>query len=255
MDDRRFDELTRRLAQGVSRRAAVKVGVAALLAGFGLRGHTAAQQCPPGQTANRKGDCSCPAGTDACPNGCFDRKRDANNCGDCGNVCRPGEVCRKGECRCPAGVACASVTTTPAPTTTSTTTAAPTTSTTTSSTTVAPTTTTTTTSVPTTTSTTTTTTTQPFRTCPAGADTCSGVVEGCGTGNPSCYCYRTFAGRTFCGLADAGVCTDCGSNTDCNGVTGLGSACVVLDGAEGVADCGTCPQLDGLACIPSCPGA
>ena len=43
MDDRRFDDLTRRLAHGVSRRAAMKGGVAALLGAFGLRGHAAAQ--------------------------------------------------------------------------------------------------------------------------------------------------------------------------------------------------------------------
>jgi uncharacterized protein YndB with AHSA1/START domain len=78
----------------------VLAGLGALLLG---RRPASAQSCPPGQTANRKGECRCPAGTDACPGGCVDRKRDPNNCGSCGNVCFSNEVCRKGECRCNCG--------------------------------------------------------------------------------------------------------------------------------------------------------
>ena len=110
MDPGRFDALTRSLATPKSRRGFLAGTVAfAAAAASGLRGG-AQNGCPPGQTPNRKGDCSCPAGTDPCPNGCFDRRRDVNNCGSCGNVCATGAVCVKGECRCPSGtVECESV--------------------------------------------------------------------------------------------------------------------------------------------------
>ena len=98
MDDRRFDALTRSLAAPKTRRGLLG-GLLAFAAGaLGA----SAQGCPPGQTANRKGDCSCPPGTDACPDGCFNKKTDPNNCGGCGRTCIGGE-CRKGECRCPSG--------------------------------------------------------------------------------------------------------------------------------------------------------
>jgi hypothetical protein len=106
MDPTRFDTLTRSLAAPRTRRGLV--GAVAALA-IGVRAASAQAACPPGQTANRKGDCSCPPGTDACPDGCYDQKRDLYNCGRCGRTCIGGE-CRKGECRCPAGsVLCAGV--------------------------------------------------------------------------------------------------------------------------------------------------
>ena len=100
MEPRDFDTLTRALAAAKSRRGLLG-GLAALFAG--VRATAAQDGCPPGQTRNRKGDCSCPAGTDACPDGCFNRKKDPNNCGRCGAQCLPGATCVKGECRCPAG--------------------------------------------------------------------------------------------------------------------------------------------------------
>ncbi len=102
MDPRRFDALSRSLASSTSRRGLIASlsGLGALLVGTRLA--SAQNGCPPGQSPNMKGDCSCPAGTDPCPDGCFDKKRDLNNCGKCGRSCAGGE-CRKGECRCPDG--------------------------------------------------------------------------------------------------------------------------------------------------------
>lgn len=67
----------------------------------GLRG-SAQEACPPGQERNRKGNCVCPPGTNACPDGCFDLRVDLSNCGACGQTCVGGE-CLKGGCRCPEG--------------------------------------------------------------------------------------------------------------------------------------------------------
>jgi hypothetical protein len=105
MDSNRFDALSRTFAASSTRRG-ILAGIGAAL--LGARGALAQATCPPGQTRNRKGECSCPAGTDACPDGCFDLKRDPANCGRCGNDCPPNAVCVKGECRCGAGTeACA----------------------------------------------------------------------------------------------------------------------------------------------------
>ena len=100
MDQRRFDTLTQSLATATTRRG-VLAGLGAFL--LGSRAASAQPACPPGQTPNRKGDCSCPPGTNACPNGCYNRRSDPNNCGFCGNVCFSNEVCQKGECRCNCG--------------------------------------------------------------------------------------------------------------------------------------------------------
>jgi hypothetical protein len=104
MDDRRFDVLARSLAGPRSRRGLLAGFGAVAAAAFGHRNAAAQDGCPiPGQIRNRKGECRCPPGTDACPDGCFDRKSDPANCGACGNVCPDGAVCRKGACRCPSG--------------------------------------------------------------------------------------------------------------------------------------------------------
>ena len=110
MDPKSFDALTRSLATPKSRRRFLATATAlAATALTGLRG-AAQTGCPPGQSPNRKGDCSCPSGTNPCPDGCFDRNGDVNNCGSCGNVCPAGAECRKGECRCPSGtVACSGI--------------------------------------------------------------------------------------------------------------------------------------------------
>jgi hypothetical protein len=100
MDSSRFDALTRSLAAATTRRG-VLAGFGLLV--FGVRRGAAQPDCLPGQSRNRKGECSCPAGTDACPDGCFNLRRDLLNCGECGQTCIGGE-CRKGECRCPSGL-------------------------------------------------------------------------------------------------------------------------------------------------------
>jgi hypothetical protein len=115
MDDRRFDVLARSFAAPRSRRGLLAGVGAAAIAALGRRTAVAQDACPTGQTRNRKGECRCPPGTDACLGGCSDRRTDPANCGSCGNVCPDGAICRKGECRCPSGtVACADGTCAPA---------------------------------------------------------------------------------------------------------------------------------------------
>jgi hypothetical protein len=114
VDSGRFDSLTRSLAAAKTRRGLLG-GLAALVAG--ARATSAQDGCPlPGQTRNTKGQCNCPAGTDPCPTGCFNKKTDPGNCGRCGTACPPGAACVKGECRCPAGGCTTTTTTTAAPT-------------------------------------------------------------------------------------------------------------------------------------------
>ncbi len=84
VDSRRFDALTRSLAAPTTRRGLLG-SLAALVAG--VRAASAQSDCPPGQTRNRKGDCNCPAGTDVCPDTCFNLKKDLANSGRCGRSC------------------------------------------------------------------------------------------------------------------------------------------------------------------------
>jgi hypothetical protein len=102
MDPRRFDSLTRALAEPKTRRGLLATFGAFAAGALGAHVGRAQNGCPPGQTLNRKGECHCPPGTDACPDGCFDLRKDLANCGECGQGCFGGE-CRKGECRCPDG--------------------------------------------------------------------------------------------------------------------------------------------------------
>lgn len=107
MDAHRFDALTRSLSSARTRRG-VLTGLAGLVVGVRRVGRAGAAPtpCPPGQKADKKGVCRCPAGTDPCPTGCFALKRDVKHCGGCGIACRPGEICQKGVCRCPRDATC-----------------------------------------------------------------------------------------------------------------------------------------------------
>ena len=174
MEDRHFDNLTRTLARGLSRRSAVKVAAAGLLGALGQRAGAGAQvtqaQCGNQLCASSPG--SCKPGCVCCvyPNGV--------------SRCRPPQ-----ECTAPGSVAtttpttAAPTTTTQAPTTT-TTTAQPTT-TATPTTTLAP----TTTSAPTSTTTlppltTTTTTTAPVNLCAGVICTSPDLCHNPGTCDP-----------------------------------------------------------------------
>ena len=87
-----FDELTKGLAQSVTRRAALKkfgVGLAGMaLACFGLANKATAV----GQPCQSPADC--PNSENCCSGICVSLK-DNNNCWTCGNVCPPGTTCRQ----------------------------------------------------------------------------------------------------------------------------------------------------------------
>jgi Stigma-specific protein, Stig1 len=103
MHDDRFDNLTRRLANSMSRRGALRIvgaGAAAAVAAalFGRATGFA-------QTCTNNGDCPHP-GSHCCNGTCVDTKTDPNNCGRCGNTCGTNETCTEGKCTtssCPSG--------------------------------------------------------------------------------------------------------------------------------------------------------
>ena len=88
----KFDELTKSLAQSVTRRQALTkfgVGLAGMaLVCFGLANKAA----PVGQTCLSAADCPKCAN---CCNGLCVSLPDNNNCRSCGNVCPAGTTCKK----------------------------------------------------------------------------------------------------------------------------------------------------------------
>lgn len=130
MDEQRFDDLTRALAAGLSRRAILRrIGTG--IAGFGLLGagrgvaDAAPSPCnvfcadqPGPRGAQCRQTCKACAGGpeatcfDASTNSftCLDIDNDASHCGGCGLICEaPYSACSGGECVCPAGtLACSS---------------------------------------------------------------------------------------------------------------------------------------------------
>ncbi len=101
MDGHRFDELTRTLAQGTSRRRVLAGGLAALAgAVFGRGAASAAPGSGGGKPQGR-----CPDGYTNCRGTCVDITDNPEHCGACYLQCSPGEVCVAGVCEpeAPAG--------------------------------------------------------------------------------------------------------------------------------------------------------
>lgn len=97
--DKQFDELSKSLAEGVSRRDALRkfalglMGVLLATLGLGSTAWAGGQRCG--------SDAQCGGSPNACCNHvCVNLQTDPNNCGACGNVCASG-VCCLGQC-CPA---------------------------------------------------------------------------------------------------------------------------------------------------------
>jgi hypothetical protein len=117
MDPNRFDDLTRTLANGNSRRQVLKLFVATVVGGLvstacgsspdssggstspGLPG--GATSTPDTTSSPSEDSASCPPGTVSCGNTCVNTYSDPYNCGFCGNNCiAAGAVCQSGSCQC-----------------------------------------------------------------------------------------------------------------------------------------------------------
>ena len=117
MDGHQFDDLTRTLASGTSRRRVLKgIGGAAAAGAFtllGMKRSDAAPRCrelgKPCQSDAQCCDractnfkCACPVGSTACNNVCLVDTTfltDEGNCGGCGIACSAGETCCNGVCQ------------------------------------------------------------------------------------------------------------------------------------------------------------
>ncbi len=102
MDGQRFDELTKSLARGTSRRRMLKGlagGAMAVLLGRGVRDVAAG-----GTFTCGAGVGACPSGLICCSGSCKNLRTDPNNCGRCGRVCSTN-LCNAGRCvaSCPSG--------------------------------------------------------------------------------------------------------------------------------------------------------
>jgi hypothetical protein len=134
MEQDRFDDLTRALARGTSRRQALKLlgGSLAggLLAFLGVGEAAADNLCKPiGKKCNKTSQCcgvanatvtcngtcqvgACKAGFGNCDdnpaNGCETPLNTNTNCGACGNACTEDQTCQDGKCVsvCPPSPAC-----------------------------------------------------------------------------------------------------------------------------------------------------
>jgi len=114
MDGHRFDEMSRSLATGATRREVVRLLAGGFAGGIlGVLGIRSGEAAPRRTTYVRK---PCPNANEiACAGGgrpvCVDPQTDSNNCGGCGVVCAGGTACVNGTCAatCPVGqVSCSS---------------------------------------------------------------------------------------------------------------------------------------------------
>jgi len=126
--DTALDTIARGLAQGMSRREALRKGGAAFVAAMALspsdawarvtgrcphhRHRCGTKCCPSGEVCLHpkrrkhakhppKPRCGCPANTKRCRGKCVRVRTDVHNCGRCGHKCGPGHICAKGKCVCP----------------------------------------------------------------------------------------------------------------------------------------------------------
>jgi hypothetical protein len=126
--DTALDSIARGLAQGMSRREALRKGGAAFVAAMALspsdawarvtgrcphhRHRCGSKCCPSGEVCLHpkrrkhakhapKPRCGCPANTKRCRGKCVRVRTDVHNCGRCGHKCGPGHICAKGKCVCP----------------------------------------------------------------------------------------------------------------------------------------------------------
>lgn len=98
MDGSRFDDLTKALARGRSRRHILQALAGAVGGGLlALTGRDAA--AAPGKGGKPQG--RCPAGYTNCRGKCVILAADENNCGACAVVCPAGWDCCAGACRSP----------------------------------------------------------------------------------------------------------------------------------------------------------
>lgn len=105
MEPSRFDELTKALATSTSRRQAIKTIAATTLGGMlALSGiGPAFAKCKgSGSKCHHAKQC-CGTMSGCCGGTCTDLSSDRNNCGSCGKVCPPTQVCSGGQCGCPPG--------------------------------------------------------------------------------------------------------------------------------------------------------
>lgn len=103
MEQRRFDDLTRRLGANSSRRTVLKGLLAGAVGGFaGLVGGGEALAAK-GSGGSNKPDCCPSSAPRLCDYTCVNVSTDPNHCGGCASACPTGATCQNGACLCPQG--------------------------------------------------------------------------------------------------------------------------------------------------------